>query len=110
MSKMNVRAACFAVVLLVLHILFLAGCSTIRVGGYQHNDMSESEFSQVIREQADKLSQSSNSEDIKTAAELYGSIGELDLMDDCVEKYFEQEPSTGIYLMRTAEKIRKAYR
>lgn len=88
----------------------LAGCSGTIAGGYHHDDMSRSHFREQILKKADQLAQSPNAKDKKVAAELYGSIKELELMDKCIDEYFQQKPQSGLYLMMTGEKIHKFYK
>jgi len=96
---------------MVIGVLGFAGCSPgITIGGYRHVDMSRSHYRTMIREKADKLAESQRPRDKRLAAELYGSIRELDLMDKCIAGYFEKEPSMGVYLLMRGNKIHKYYR
>jgi hypothetical protein len=95
--------------LFVLVVLTPAGCSTI-IGGYEHYDMSKSPYREHIRIAADKLAKSSDIEDKAAAAELYGSINELELMDKCIIEYSGEEPELGWYLMMKGDKIHKFYK
>lgn len=98
--------------LLALFILVVStptGCSTI-IGGYEHYDMSKSRYCEHIRRAADKLANSGNVKDKSVAAELYGSINELELMDKCIIEYAEEEPELGWYLMMEGDKIHKYYK
>jgi hypothetical protein len=92
-------------------MLGLSGCSPkIRIGGYQHVDMSRSRYQEEIRKKADELAASQKPRDKRTAAELYGSINELELMDKCITEYFKEEPSMGVYLLERGEKIHRFYK
>jgi hypothetical protein len=98
-------------VTIAIGILELSGCSPkITIGGYQHVDMSRSRYREEILRKADELAASQKPRDKQTAAELYGSIKELELMDKCIMEYFEEEPSMGVYLLERGEKIHKFYK
>ena len=96
---------------IVIGMTELLGCSpTITVGGYQHVDMSSSHYREQIRKKADELAESKQTKDKRLAAELYGSIKELELMDKCFVEYFDKEPEKGAYLLMRGEKIHKFYK
>ena len=63
-----------------------------------------------VRRAADKLANSGDVRDKGVAAELYGSIKELELMDRCIVEYSEEEPELGWYLMMTGDNIHKYYK
>ena len=96
--------------LVVLFLLapFLIGCG-FTIGGYQHYDLSQSHYKHLIITEADKLAKSNNPDDLKTAAELYGLVGQLEKMDSCVEKYFMIDPARGKNLLIHADKIHAYY-
>ena len=91
--------------------LFVAvgGCNGIRVGGYEHSDMSQSRYKSMIQAEAGRLANKNNLQDLRTAAELYGSIGQLEEMDHCVMKYFKKDSAMGKYLLIRADKIHAYY-
>ena len=92
-------------------VLGFAGCSPrITIGGYQHIDLSRSRYREQIRRKAGKLAESQRPKDKRLAAELYGSVKELELMDKCIAAYLEKEPSMGVYLLMRGEKIHKYYK
>jgi len=96
---------------LLILLLDLSGCSPIlTIGGYKHVDMSHSRYREQIRRKADELAASQKTTDKRTAAELYGSIRELKLMDKCIGEYFEKEPAIGVYLLIRGEEIHKFYK
>ena len=97
--------------IIVIGMIELSGCSpTVTIGGYQHADMSSSQYREQIRKKADELAESKQTKDKRLAAELYGSIKELELMDKCIAEYFEKEPEMGVYLLMRGEKIHKFYK
>ena len=96
---------------LVLGTLELTGCSGgLALEGYRHEDMSRSCYREQIRRKADELANSKRVEDKKTAAELYGSIKELERMDKCIAEYFEKKPQKGLYLMMMGKAVHKFYK
>lgn len=89
----------------------LSGCSPIlSIGGCNHVDMSRSRYREQIRQKADELAASQEARDKRAAAELYGSIKELELMDRCITEYFEREPATGMWLLTRGEEIHRYYK
>ena len=99
-----------SVIILIISLGF-AGCSPgIKIGGYKHADMSRSHYRGQIRRKADDLAKSKSPQDIRLAAELYGSIKELELMDECIATYFDNKPSMGVYLLRRGKAIHKFYK
>ena len=95
---------------IMIGILELTGCSPeMMIGGYQPVDMSLSHYREQIRSKADELAASQKTMDKRIAAELYGSIMELELMDKSIAEYFDMEPEMGMYLLRKGEKIHKFY-
>jgi hypothetical protein len=105
--KATLKSASMA--LTVLMALMLTGCA-VNIGGYEHSDMSKSRYRDHIRKAADELARSNNIRDKAAAAELYGSINELELMDRCILEYSEKEPELGWYLMQKGEKIHRFYK
>lgn len=95
--------------------LFVSGCSMgdmmgITHSGFEHTDMSKSPYSNTIKAQADELIKTPKDEkDYQTAAELYGSIGEVERMDEAAKKYFEKNPRQGLLLLGSCDKVRKFY-
>ncbi|MBN2272166.1 MAG: hypothetical protein JXN61_16250 [Sedimentisphaerales bacterium] len=88
------------------------GCGmpkNMSVGGYDHKDMSKSQYRDIILEQAETLAGTTNPEDWRTAAKYYGSIGMLDEMDRCIRKYVEKEPEVGIDLIYVGEQVHQFY-
>ena len=73
-------------------------------------DMSRSRYRELVRRKAEELANSQVLKDKRLAAELYGSINELELMDKCIADYFEKEPSVGVYLLMRGDKIHKCYK
>ena len=73
-------------------------------------DMSRSRYREQIRKKADELTASQKAKDKRTAAELYGSIKELELMDKYIAEYFDKEPAMGLYLLMRGEEIHKFYK
>jgi len=91
-------------------VLGLGGCpSKIRLGGYEHQDLSNSIHKSTVLQQAKELADSSKPENWRTAAKNYGSLGMLDEMDKCIQKYVEKEPEAGRSLIYTGEQIHKFY-
>ena len=89
-----------------------AGCNLpekASFGGYDHKDMSKSQYRDIILEQAETLAGTPNPEDWRTAAKYYGSIGMLDEMDRCIAKYVEKDPALGIDLIYVGEQIHQFY-
>jgi len=86
----------------------LGGC-TITLGGYEHQDLSNSIHKSTVLQQAKELASSSKPENWRTAAKNYGSLGMLDEMDECIRKYVEKEPEAGRSLIYTGEQIHKFY-
>lgn len=87
------------------------GCSLllpdkIIVGGYSPVDMSESRHAGIIKRRADKAFMKG---DFKAATELYGSIGELDKMDEAATRYFDQNPRLGLILLESCERVHAFY-
>ena len=97
-------------VITMILILAASGLTGCVLGGYRHVDLSKSRYREIILNRADKLAHSQTIKGKATAAELYGSIKELDLMDKCITEYFEQEPDLGLFLIERGNKIHKFYR
>ena len=95
-------------------VLVLGGCTIgniggITFGGYEHHDLSNSTYKSTILQEAEELANSSRPENWRTAAKHYGSIGMLNEMDECIQKYVEKEPETGRNLIYVGEQIHKFY-
>jgi hypothetical protein len=90
-------------------VLVLGGCRGLTLGGYEHQDLSNSIHKSTILQQAKELADSSKPENWRTAAKCYGSLGMLDEMDKCIQKYVEKEPEAGRSLIYTGEQIHKFY-
>jgi len=80
-----------------------------RVGGYEHHDLSKSQYKDIILEQAETLTNSKSPENWRTAAKHYGAIGMLDEMDQCIRKYLEKEPELGRNLICVGQQIHQFY-
>jgi len=105
------RSTILISIIATMGILEVLGCSPkITIGGYQHTDLSHSRYREQILRKADELAASHNTKDKRTAAELYGSIKELELMDKCIVEYFEKEPTMGFHLLMRGEKIHGFYK
>jgi hypothetical protein len=93
--------------------LVLGGCTIDNIegtlGGYKHQDLSNSVHKSTVLQKAKELASSSKPEDWRTAAKNYGSLGMLDEMDECIQKYVEKEPEAGRSLIYTGEQIHKFY-
>ena len=106
-----------ATVVMALGVLFafVVGCGgcgmpeNVRVGGYEHHDLSKSQYRDIILEQAETLAGSRQPEDWRTAAKHYGAIGMLDEMDRCIYKYVEKEPELGRNLIYVGDQIHQFY-
>ena len=103
-----------ALIILSGLVLVLGGCTIgniqgITLGGYEHQDLSNSTYKSTILQQAKELANSSKPEYWRTAAKHYGSLGMLDEMDECIQKYVEKEPETGRNLIYVGEQIHKFY-
>jgi len=109
LTKHHLKLTCNVIIILILAISGLTGCTGV-LGGYKHDDLSKSHYREIILNKADKLAHSQTIKDKATAAQLYGSIKELDLMDKCITEYFEQEPDLGLFLIERGKKIHKYYR
>ena len=111
-SHDNCRA--FAVITVIFFGLAigLAGCGVpenVKIGGYDHQDLSKSEYKDIILEQAQTLAKTKNPEDWRTAAKHYGAIGMLDEMDQCIRKYLQKEPESGRNLIYVGQQIHQFY-
>ena len=80
------------------------------VGGYEHHDMSRSEYKPIILEQAEALANTNRPEDWRIAAKYYGAIGMLKEMDQCIHKYVKKEPELGADLIYVGEQIHRFYK
>jgi hypothetical protein len=110
-QKLSLKRKTIIVTASLILLSEFSGCSpTLTIGGYEHVDMSRSCYREQIRQKADELATSPVAQDKRVAAELYGSIGELDLMDKCIAEYFNKEPGTGIYLLMRGEEIHRYYK
>ena len=91
--------------------LAFAGCEGMTIGGpYQHIDMSNSHYAEIIRERAIALAEAPQGKtDLKAAAELSGYIGELDVMDEAAKAYFEKDPRSGLFLFQQCDKVHNFY-
>ena len=90
----------------------LAGCGmpeSVKIAGYEHHDLSKSQYKDIILEQAQTLANAKEPEDWRTAAKHYGSIGMLDEMDQCIRKYLEKEPELGRNLVYVGDQIHQFY-
>jgi len=111
----SVRGLVMVVLTLGVFLGLAVGCGgcgmpkNVAVGGYEHHDMSKSEYKDIILEQAETLAGTNNPEDWRTAAKYYGSIGMLDEMDRCIYKYVEKEPEMGRDLIYVGETIHQFY-
>jgi hypothetical protein len=94
--------------------LGLSGCmdfpSQMRIGGYEHVDMSASQYQEVIEKKAYELSDSEREQDKKNAARLFGSIGNLEEMDSLLIENFNKDPGMGLLLLREGDKIHEYYK
>ena len=79
------------------------------LGGYEHRDLSNSRYKELVLKKANILANSKRPRDWSTAAKYYGSVKMLDKMDECTAKYVEKEPETGLYLIYAGEEIDRFY-
>ena len=90
--------------------LAIAGCGGMTIGPYQHMDMSNSRYVEIIRAKAVELAQDNqNRTSLKASAELSGYIGELDEMDKAAKSYFDKDPRSGLFLFRQCDKVHDFY-
>ena len=94
----------------ILPILFVTGYGNMTIGAYQHMDMRESHYADIIKAKAISLAEDpNNTAALKISAELSGSIGELKIMDKVAESYFNQDPRSGLLLLRQCDKVHEFY-
>jgi len=111
-SDGNCRAVAVIAVIFFGLAIGLAGCGmpeNVKIGGYDHQDLSKSEYKDIILEQAQTLANTKNPEDWRTAAKHYGAIGMLDEMDQCIRKYLQKEPELGRNLIYVGQQIHQFY-
>ena len=88
------------------------GCSfpsLLSIGNNEHRDLSNSRYAIYIKDVADELSKSEGGKDLITAAELYGSIGELEKMDGAVIEYLRKDPRVALKSLSQFEEIHVFY-
>lgn len=108
----NFRAVAASAAVLFALVLGCAGCGmpeNVKIGGYEHHDLSKSQYKDIIEEQAQTLANSKNPEDWRTAAKHYGAIGMLDEMDQSIRKYLQKEPELGRNLIYVGDQIHQFY-
>ena len=90
--------------------ILTTGCGMMTIGGFELVDMRDSRYASDIRKKANELSENSSDPDnYARASELFGTVGDLEEMDNTARKFFEYSPERGLVHFRMCEKIHQYY-
>ena len=87
-----------------------AGCNGFSFGGISATDLTKTEYVPAIQKKAEELSKSSDIKDIANSIQAYGSIGQLDKMDEQINKIINADINKGITYSQVGQEYHELFK